>query len=430
MLSTFKTVAFRNKRFGMLTLTPVKPVESLEEARVLAGPMDIDIALDVSGSMIQAMETLNCTLGALVDLIPGSTLSIGCFDHEYRCLLPPTVVGANAAEIKAIKLVNRYGNTNLQDTLAALLQRPGIKILATDGLANSPSTGLLQSSQLCSFARSSLNYSQSVIHTLGIEGGQMNSDLLKTLALESGGIMQLANEQEGIPRFLGDVFAAHLYTRFAKLQISVKGGRAGEIATMLTKLPVGGAIVRSDMPTRIVFAVGPPTSEEEFNPETPSTWNVQIQGQDLVTRSVWGCARTLDATHAEGEDIARILGCAVVTPYFETAIVDTEEAMQDLEALSKIPSCSAIAIKLKDIVTRRAYSSAPTGENAQDSYAAYAMSGSSGGGDFSPQLLDLRAMSLAQSQSQAAHSPRANSGNSADPSSAQPSSAQPSTNPQ
>jgi hypothetical protein len=399
MLSTFKTVAFRNKRYGMLTLSPVKPVEGLEEARALAGPMDIDIALDVSGSMLQAMDTLNCTLGALVDMTPGSTLSIGCFDHEYRCLLPPTVVGANAAEIKTLKLVNRYGNTNLQDTLAALLQRPGIKILVTDGLANAPHGGLWESSQLCSFARSSPNYSQSVIHTLGIEGGQMNSDLLKTLALESGGVMQLANEQEGIPRFLGDVFAAHLYTRFAKLQVSVRGGRAGEAALMLSKLPVGGAIVRSDMPTRIVFAVGPPSLEETFNPETPSTWNVQVQGQDLITKSFWGCARTLEGEDAEGEDIARILGCAVVSPYFENPLVDTEEAMQDLQALSQLPSCAALSITLKDIVTRRAYA-APSGENAHDSFAAYAMSGSSGG-ETSPQLLDLRAMSLAQSQSQA-----------------------------
>jgi hypothetical protein len=227
----------------------------------------------------------------------------------------------------------------------------------------------------------------------------MNSDLLKTLALESGGVMQLANEQEGIPRFLGDVFAAHWYTRFAKLQVSVRGGRAGETATMLTKLPVGGAIVRSDMPTRIVFQVGLHTLEETLNPETPSTWNVQVQGQDLITKSFWGCARTIEASNAVGEDIARILGCAIVSPYFENPIVDTEEAMQDLAALSKIPSCAALAITLRDIVARRAYSHT-SGENAQDSFAAYAMSGSSGGGEISPQLLDLRAMSLAQSQSQ------------------------------
>jgi hypothetical protein len=382
----------------MLTLSPVQPVEALEEARELAGPMDIHIALDRSGSMLKAMETLNCTVGALVDMTKGSTLSIGCFDHEYECLLPPTVVGTNSAQIKAIKIVNRYGNTNLQDTLAALLQRPGIKILVTDGLANAPPQGLYESSQLCSFARSSPHYSETVIHTLGIEGGQMNSDLLKTLALESGGVMQLANEQEGIPRFLGDVLAAHWYTRFSKLQVSVRGGRAGEAAIMLTKLPVGGAIVRSDMPTRIVFEVGPPCYEETLNPETPSTWNVQVQGQDLTTKSFWGCARTLEGAPAEGEDIARILGCAIVSPYFENPIVDTEEAMQDLTALSKLPSCAALAITLRDIVARRAYS-APSEENAHDSFAAYAMSGSSGG-EISPQLLDLRAMSLAQSQSQ------------------------------
>jgi hypothetical protein len=413
MQTSFKTLVFRNKRLGLLTLTTEKPAESLEEARALAGPMDIDIALDVSGSMLTSMNTLTCTLGALVDLIPGSILSIGSFDHEYKCLLQPTVVGGNVADIKAIQLINRYGNTNLQDTLTALLQRPGIKILATDGFANAPSQGIFESSQLCSLARASPNYSQSIIHTLGIEGGTMNSELLKTLALESGGIMQLASEQEGIPKFLGDVLAAHMYTRFSNLQLSVRRGGAGEVATMLTKLPVGGAIVRSDMPTRIVFALSP------HSPQETDTWNVQVQGNDLVNKTPWGCARTLEASDALGEDIPRILGCAVVSPYFETAHISTEEAMRDLQALALLPSCAALTIKLRDIVARKAYS-APT-ENAQDSYAAYSLAGSSGGGEISPQLFNLRALSLAQSQSQARepHSP-GGAASSGDPASAHP----------
>ena len=47
---------------------------------------------------------------------------------------------------------------------------------------------------------------------------------------------------------------------------------------------------------------------------------------------------------AEGEDIARIMGCAVVSPYFEAPLLDTEEALQDLQALNKFPSCSALVI--------------------------------------------------------------------------------------
>lgn len=396
MRAALKTLNFGTKKYGLLELSTEAPAEPIEIARTLSGPMDIDIAFDVSGSMLPNMRQLQSTLGALLDMSMDCTLSVGVFDHEYTRILPPTMVSAeNLAELKTLKLSNRQGYTNLQDTLFNMLQRPGIKILCTDGLANNPPEGLHTSTELSNFARAQPCYAQSTIHTLGdiARGSELNSELLKNLALESGGIFKLTSEQEGIPSFLGDVFAAHLYTRFTKVRATF------DHCQLLTELGVTGSTVRSDHPTYLVFEIKPETSLQ-----------LSLKGWDTSKRVDIDTTYTMvyAETPANKYDMLKIVGCAIVAPMLNNKYpnwaVDHAFAQADLLGLKSLgPDAASLVITAERYIERRnrenSHGWAPQ-ENSQDSLDAYNY-GSSGGGDVtSPQLIDLRAAAIAQSQAQ------------------------------
>jgi hypothetical protein len=393
MRASLKTLQFGLKKYGLVEIATEAPVEPIEIARTLAGPMDIDIAFDVSGSMLPNMSQLQSTLGALLDMSMDCTLSVGVFDHEYTRILDPTMVSAeNLAELKTLKLSNRQGYTNLQDTLFNMLQRPGIKILCTDGLANNPPEGLHTSTELSNFARALPCFGQSTIHTLGdiARGGELNSELLKNLALESGGIFKLTSEREGIPSFLGDVFAAHLYTRFTRVRVTF------DHCLLLTELGVSGSTVRSDLPTYLVFEIKP-----------DATLQLSLKGWDVARRVEINTTFNLVESPANKYDMLKIVGCAIVAPMLNNKYpnwpVDHAFAHVDLLGLRSLgPDAASLVITAERYIQRRnrenSHGWAPQ-ENSQDSLDAFNY-GSTGGDVTSPQLIDLRAAAIAQSQVQ------------------------------
>lgn len=391
MLTSLHTLRFGTKRYGLLTL---QAQESADRARELAGPMDVDINFDVSGSMLSNMDTLRKTLGALIDMGIGSTLSVGVFDHEFSRLLTPTVITAENQEVlkNSIVLRNRQGYTNLQDTLKAMLQRPGIKILVTDGRANKPEIGLHSSTELCMYARSFPLYNQCTIHTLGIENGELNSDLLKTLALDSGGIFKLTSGQEGIPSFLGDVIASHLYTGLSRILVSLQS------STLITSLPLQGASLRSDVPTFMVWEI---SSEEDVLSLSITYWDNRTQTRTDYNENI--CVGDVS-----NEDIPRILGCAILAPILNNKYSNWTRyhglAQADLIGLKSFGApATALVLVLEEYIRRRNYETSQgyaSGENSQDSLGAFMYQGTSGGEVSSPQLLELRSSAIHQSQSQ------------------------------
>lgn len=393
MRASLNTLSFGTKRYGLLTLqAPL--VESVDRAREIAGPMDVDINFDVSGSMISNMDTLRNTLGALIDMGIGSTLSVGVFDHEFSRLLTPTLITSeNQQTLKnSIVLRNRQGYTNLQDTLRAMLQRPGIKILVTDGRANRPEMGLQTSTELSLYARTFPLYDQCTIHTLGIENGELNSDLLKTLALESGGIFKLTSGQEGIPAFLGDVFASHYYTRYSRISVALQS------STLISSLPLQGATLRSDVPTFMVWEI---SSQEDVLSLAITYWDNHAQ-----TRIDYNENLRLD--DVSNQDICRILGCAIIAPILNNKYSNWRRdhglAHADLLGLKSFGApAAALVITLEEYIRRRNYELSQgyaSGENSQDSLGAFMFQGTSGGEVTSPQLLKLRSSAVLQSQSQ------------------------------
>lgn len=399
------SLVWGSKTYVLVKISTVQSAEPLEIARSIAGPMDIEVAYDVSGSMQRNMIALTNTNKALVDMAMDCTLTVGTFDDTYKRLVEPTVISpSNTQALKDVEIINRGGFTNLQDTIAALLQRPGIKILVTDGLANKPDFGLTSSSALTTFARGMPHYAESTIHTLGIENGELNSELLKTLALESGGVFKLTTEQEGIPAFLGDVFRTHLYTRLV-LKVSLQR------AKLLTEIPLSGLKVCSDAPSYLVFEL---LDDETAQPPPPGIAEVRYfnaEGLDIAAKSLYQSQTPFYSFPvATKEDIARILGCVVVAPILNNKYSDWTSqraaAIADLEALKAWGApAAALAIAVEEYIHRRNHENAhgyQGGENAHDSLGAYAF-GSSGGGDVtSPQLINLRSAAVAQSQAQGA----------------------------
>jgi hypothetical protein len=393
MQASLNTLSFGTKRYGLLTLqAPV--VESPERARELAGPMDLEINFDVSGSMLSNMDTLRNTLGALIDMGVGSTLSVGVFDHEFSRLLTPTLITPENQETLKSSLVlrNRQGYTNLQDTLRAMLQRPGIKILVTDGRANRPEMGLHNSTELCMYARTFPLYDQCTIHTLGIENGELNSDLLKTLALESGGIFKLTSGREGIPSFLGDVIASHLYTRLSRIMVTLQS------STLMTSLPLQGGSLRSDVPTFMVWEI---SSEEDVLSLSITYWDNHSQTRTDYNENI----RLGDVSN---QDIPRILGCAILAPILNNKYSNWRRdhgfAHADLLGLKSFGApAAALVITLEEYIRRRNHEMTQgyaSGENSQDSLGAFMYQSTGGGEVTSPQLLELRSSAVLQSQSQ------------------------------
>jgi hypothetical protein len=396
MLASLKTLSVGTKTYGLLTLKTSQAVESLDEARAIAGPMNIDINFDVSGSMMCNMDTLRKTLGALIDMGIGSTLSVGVFDHEFSRLLTPTLITKENHQMlkSSIILRNRQGYTNLQDTLASMLQTPGIKILVTDGLANKPDMGLLTSDGLSKFARTFPLYSQCTIHTLGIDGSELNSDLLKTLALDSGGIFKLTSKHEGIPAFLGDVIAAHLYTRLTHMNIMLNSSQLSSI--LLTSVPMQGPNLRSDIPTHLVWEML----------VRQDAYDLRVTSWNEATKSHVDLNLHLPVQDVEGQDITLILGCAILAPIlngkYRNWHTDYALAQQDLVNLKNfgLPA-SALVIALEEYICRRnreVSQGYTAGENSQDSLGAFMFGGTVAVS--SPQLIELRTNAVEQSQAQ------------------------------
>jgi hypothetical protein len=231
-----------------------------------------------------------------------------------------------------------------------------------------------------------------VIHTLGIDNGSdLNADLLKNLAQDSGGTFKLTTAKEGIPAFLGDVLATHLYTRFAQLQLNLHGGK------VITRIPLLGVTLRSDAATHLVFKIEP---AEELK--------LKVQGWDVAKQCSIEQEIQLKPVAANDEDILRILGCAVVAPILSGKYKDWPreygKAHADLARLKALgaPVASLIIAVEEYILSRNQmnmHGFRGHDENPHDSMAAFEL-GSSGGGVTSPQLFDLRANAIAQSQMQ------------------------------
>ena len=401
------SLVWGSKTYVLVKIGTVQSAEPLEIARTIAGPMDIEVAYDISGSMQQNMGALTNTNKALVDMALDCTLTVGTFDDTYKRLVDPTVVSpSNTQALKDVALINRGGYTNLQDTIAAMLQRPGVKILVTDGQANKPDFGLHTSSALTTYARGMPHYAESTIHTLGIENGDLNSEFLKTLALESGGVFKLTTEKEGIPAFLGDVFRTHLYTRFDCMKVTMQRAR------LITQVPLSGLKVCSDAPSYLVFELDDPDADPAVQPPPPGIAEcrcINAEGWDTAAKVPYRNQFPFsDFPAATVDNVARILGCAVVAPILNNKYRDWPSqhaaAQADLAALKALGApAAALVIAVEEYIQRRSHENAhgyQGGENAHDSLGAYAF-GSSGGGDVtSPQLINLRNAAVAQSQAQ------------------------------
>lgn len=254
-------------KFTLITCSlPLKEAgDLLRESKAIRPYPNIKIALDVSGSMLTSMPHVLGTALASVDAMDdGSKLSILTFDDTVlpiqffdgeKLTEEILLTDKNRSLIKdsiSKQVENLNGGTRLELPLSQALNAPCSLMFATDECAT---TGFNVSSRdLLSMVRSIPSYKHSTINCLGLqldEGGSLNGELLKQMALDTNGTSLLARNVEGLGSFMGNVLYNHYMRRFDRVQIM--GTSSNGLNGMLIDAAIHGFVINADKPTCAVM---------------------------------------------------------------------------------------------------------------------------------------------------------------------------------
>jgi hypothetical protein len=379
--------------------------ETLEECKKRVNPPSITFVGDVSGSMQPNMHPLLNSILALIDMAgPGSSLRVILFDDCARTILPLTLLTkSNSQEIKdqmknSVKNFNR--STNLELALKAILEDSEnsnpkpleesrlLTLFASDGLANQ---GRQSSKELLDYARSFVSYGKQTFHTLGIKtdpSAELNSELLKDLALDTCGSFFLTEHSDGIAQSIGDVLADHYFVKFIHVNVECISSN-GARGILRTRISSRGATLRSDRALQL-------------------TWEFPIDALEPYTLTMTGTLgeekiykkETLNSVQAQEIQIEQILGCAIISPALEKTF--TKEELSEKLSLLKLfaPSCPIDLEKhIKSLQRCLDHYDTAGEQSAEVSWQSYALS-SGGGADVSLHANDLRQFAVQCSQEQ------------------------------
>lgn len=448
------------KIYVKTVLSSSTPAESIEVCKELYGPPEITFVADVSGSMAPSMSILKNSVLALLDMAgEGSFARVLTFDDQTRTIMKSVILTKeNIPKLKEkIKedLINYGGSTNLQEAIryclltekeieeeraqdsqssvasidphqpspvalqggsdpkslqkiddeteaqaaeaVSKLNHEQITLFASDGLANS---GLTASHNLLTFARTFDSYFHQTFYTLGIKLTpfvELNSELLKDMALDSGGSFKITSNSEGIAEFLGDVLAHHYFVRFTHMRFKCES-QNGKSGTLCTKLSMRGGILRADKPLELVWefpcdALPPFTLHASMKKRQTLT---QKLSQDFIFETV------LHPQPCEEDDIEKILGCSLLAPAVDR-VFSHEELTKKIKQLEKFIQEGSFLGTLqyaRDVLKKCLDNFGGGGEQtAEDSMHSYAMS-SGGGAVMSVQAEQLRSFALQATQAQ------------------------------
>jgi hypothetical protein len=383
---------------------------TLEDSKKNVGPPSITFLGDISGSMQPNMQSLLNSILALIDMCgPDSSVRVILFDDTPRTILPWTLLSADNSDLKEhVKYsVENYGRgTNLELALYAVLgdsesqqtsdpaphlpTSRSLTLFASDGLAN---LGRETSADLLEFARSFKSYGQETFYTLGIRTdplSQLNSELLKDLALDSCGTFSLTKDTEGIAKSIGDVLADHYFVEYTHVKVQCKSSN-GLFGTLCTRVSPRGATLRSDKSLTLTW---------EFPLEAKEPFEL-IQTRKNKRGETEELNETLKPGLADQQQIEQIIGCAIVAPALDKLL--TKETLslklKQLKEFLKQNSSVELEVHIKSI--QECLDSFDIGgeQNAEVSWHSYAMS-SGGGAEVSMHANDLRIIALQCSQAQ------------------------------
>ena len=275
-----------------------------------------------------------------------------------------------------------------------------ITIFASDGLANS---GLITSPYLLTFARTFETYFNQTFYTLGIKLDpytELNSELLKDMALDSGGSFAITSNSDGIAEILGDVLAHHYFVRFTDMQFKCES-KNGHSGSLCTKIPKRGGVLRADKPLELIW---------EFPCEAlpPFTLHVSMKKRQIIEnkhlKETNSSENVLDLKPFVEDDIEKIFGCVLLAPAMDRK-QSLEELKEKIVQFEKFMNVHLPAFKgtlhyvhdsLKNCLEKFGYGGEQT---AEDSMHSYAMS-SGGGAVMSVQAAELRSSALQATQAQ------------------------------
>lgn len=392
----------------LLTSMNVKGDTSLEYCKKLFGPPTLTFIGDVSGSMQPNMDTLRKSVLAMCDMAGfGSRVRVIIFDEKAMTLVPYTVlenkeVLENTKDTIRKLLQNSGKSTNLELALKELLDvsqedsdpktpdSPQIAIFASDGLAN---IGRSSSAELIKYARSFKTYSSQTLYTLGIITGlfcELNSELLKDMALDTGGSFQLTRNSEGISHCLGDAMAHHYFVRFTqgKFKCTSSNGLHGELCT---QLPTSGGVLRADKPLHLVW---------NFPLEAKEPFSLFSDMKERDAQDFFGTVH-LTPEKAETSHMSMIFGCSLLVPALDKKV--TKEVLdQNIQKYKEFLKDND-AVELRDILFELEKSLLNYDNNqeqtAEGSLQSYTM-GSGGGAEVSLQAEALRSTAVESTQAQ------------------------------
>ena len=429
MAFSVKSVSLCTKSFNKTYVHTVLSTPStltIKDAKSQYGPPKITLVVDVSGSMMPNMKILKHSLLALFDMAgPGSCIRVISFDETPKTILKSTVLSTESIPVLKKNVMETLENngksTNLQLAIQACLEEekqsqsdtsnpssPGggndqpeineqITLFASDGLAN---LGLTSSQELLSYARTFDSYSKQTFYTLGIKLSQyvdLNSELLKDMALDSGGSFQITSSSTGIAEFLGDVLAHHYFVTYTNMHFSCTSSNGLE-GMLCTKLSQRGGILRGDRPLELTW---------EFHKEAlpPFTFKARMS-----KRPEKKCYHLLPEEFKEVSlqpetcshyDIEKIFGCTLVAPAkdrlftlerLKEKIQQFEEFMQEYPKFQK--TTEMLSASLKKSLQTFGYRGEQTTQDSMDSFAW----SSGGGAILSVQAGELRNTALQATQ--------------------------------
>ena len=433
MAFSVKSVSLCTKSFNKTYVHTVLSTPStltIKDAKSQYGPPKITLVVDVSGSMMPNMKILKHSLLALFDMAgPGSCIRVISFDETPKTILKSTVLSTESIPVLKKNVMETLENngksTNLQLAIQACLadqdeviggegksqsesntnnpSSPGsevyeqITLFASDGLAN---LGLTSSQELLSYARTFESYSKQTFYTLGIKLSQyvdLNSELLKDMALDSGGSFQITSSSTGIAEFLGDVLAHHYFVMFTNMHFSCTSSNGLE-GMLCTKLSQRGGILRGDRPLELTW---------EFHKEALPPFTLKAR---MSKRPEKDCYHLLPEEFKEVSlqpetcshyDIEKIFGCTLVAPakdrlftleQLKEKIQQFEEFMQEYPKFQK--TTELLSASLKKSLETFGYRGEQTTQDSMDSFAW----SSGGGAILSVQAGELRNTALQATQ--------------------------------
>ena len=415
-----------NKTFVHTAISTSLPALTLKESKDLYGPPKITFVADVSGSMMPNMTILKNSLLVLIDMAgPGSCVRVLAFDETSETIIKSTVLSKDSMltlkNCVRERLVNNGKSTNLQQAIHACLSgdvgkseeleesnlgsdpqllqvdcnEEQITLFASDGFAN---LGLTSSKELLTFARTFETYSKQTFYTLGIKltpHVELNSELLKDMALDSGGSFRVTSTSEGIAEFLGDVFAHHYFVRFLNMQFTCTSSN-GCAGTLCTKLSKRGGILRGDRPLELVW-------EFPWEAQAPFTLKASMdkrpeKGSGLLKETLEVSLQPEPCSHTE---IEKIFGCTLLAPA-KDRLFTLENLKEKIQQLEKFLTQSPEFQKTVEIIIeslKRSLEDFELGgeQTTQDSMDSFAWS-SGGGAVLSVQAEQLRSTALQATQ--------------------------------